>query len=373
VPHSKRIVLPLLAALALVLVPATGASATTPAPAAAAPQGSAPSAAQSVPRIRAAVLRPGAKGTPVRSLQQILVRVGLKVAVSGTYHQETATAVQRFQIARGLDASGVAGPATIRALRAAARGPRSTSAAGGLGFGEGAERIRRLGDRIPLVAGMSGADVRQLQAFLRRAGVRGAPRPTGEYGAQTAAAVRRYERGERRAVDGGLDAGDIYALLSDVGEDGTGENPAGTPPPPPLAPGERARVRADGIAVAPEGAPEAVKRIIAAGNQIAKMPYKWGGGHGRWIDSGYDCSGSVSFALRGAGFMKGGALPSYGFYDWGEAGAGRWVTIYTNAGHMYMVVAGIRFDTSGRGANRSRWQTAMRDSSSFKVRHPAGL
>ncbi|MCU0313305.1 MAG: peptidoglycan-binding protein, partial [Solirubrobacteraceae bacterium] len=101
-PHSKRIVLPLLAALALVLVPATGANATTPAPAAAAPQGSAPSAAQSVPRIRAAVLRPGAKGTPVRSLQQILVRVGLKVAVSGTYHQETATAVQRFQIARGL-------------------------------------------------------------------------------------------------------------------------------------------------------------------------------------------------------------------------------------------------------------------------------
>jgi peptidoglycan hydrolase-like protein with peptidoglycan-binding domain len=374
VPLITRFFLPLLAALALLLVPAGGAAAVTPAPAAAGPgTGTAPAAARSVPRIRASVLRPGARGSAVRALQQVLNRVGFRVAVNGRYLAETSGAVQRFQIARRLDASGIAGPATIRALRSAARGPRSTAAEGGLGFGEATERIRQLGDRIPLVAGMSGADVRQLQAFLRRAGVRGAPRPTGEFGAQTAAAVRRYERSERRPVDGGLDAGDIYALLADLGQDGSGENPAATPAPAPLAPGDRARVRAGGIAVAPEGAPQAVKQIIAAGNQIAKMPYRWGGGHGRWVDSGYDCSGSVSFALRGAGLMKGGALPSYGFYDWGESGPGRWVTIYTNQGHMYMVVAGIRFDTSGRGANRSRWQTAMRDPSSFKVRHPAGL
>ena len=153
-----------------------------------------------------------------------------------------------------------------------------------------------------------------------------------------------------------------------------GSTPSGPTPltPPPLGPGETAKLLADGTAQAPASAPEAVKRVIAAGNQIAKLPYRYGGGHALLKDTAYDCSGSVSFALRGAGLMQ-GALPSTGFYTFGEPGPGRWITIYANGGHMYMVVAGLRFDTSGRAQTGSRWQTAPRSPASYTVRHPSGL
>ena len=87
-----------------------------------------------------------------------------------------------------------------------------------------------------------------------------------------------------------------------------------------------------------------------------RKPYKYGGGHGRWNDSGYDCSGSVSYALHGAGLL-GSALTSGGFMSWGAPGKGRWVTIYANPGHVYMVVNGRRFDTTGRDESGSRWQS----------------
>ena len=128
----------------------------------------------------------------------------------------------------------------------------------------------------------------------------------------------------------------------------------------------------DGSAVAPENAPEAVKRVILAANQIALFPYKWGGGHGAWRDDGYDCSGSVSFALAGAGLL-GSPLTSGGFLEYGSLGRGKWITIYTNPGHMFMVVAGLRFDTSGRGRVGTRWQEAPRSVDGFTVRHPPGL
>lgn len=139
-----------------------------------------------------------------------------------------------------------------------------------------------------------------------------------------------------------------------------------------LQTGPRAQVLPDGSAVAPEDAPQPVQRIIQAGNAIAKFPYKWGGGHGAWRDDGYDCSGSVSFALAAAGLMQ-APLASGGFIDWGEAGPGEWVTIYTNPGHMFMVVAGLRFDTSGRGRAGTRWQEGARGTGGFTVRHPPGL
>jgi len=136
--------------------------------------------------------------------------------------------------------------------------------------------------------------------------------------------------------------------------------------------GPRARVNRAGIASAPAGAPAAVKAIIAAGNRIASKPYRYGGGHGRWKDSGYDCSGSVSYALHGAGLLK-ASMPSGGFMNWGKKGRGKWVTIYANGGHMYMVVAGLRFDTSGLSSAGSRWQRDPRPTQSYAVRHPAGL
>jgi cell wall-associated NlpC family hydrolase len=136
---------------------------------------------------------------------------------------------------------------------------------------------------------------------------------------------------------------------------------------------QSAGVRADGTAVAPLEAPNVVAAVIQAGNAIARTPYKWGGGHGAWSDTGYDCSGSVSFALAGAGLL-GTPLDSTGFEHWGAAGPGRWITVYANATHAFMVVAGLRFDTGGLDApTRTRWQPSMRSTAGFVARHPPGL
>jgi cell wall-associated NlpC family hydrolase len=134
----------------------------------------------------------------------------------------------------------------------------------------------------------------------------------------------------------------------------------------------KALALSNGVALPPLEGPEEVKQIIEAGNVIARSPYKWGGGHGKWLDNGYDCSGSVSFALAAAGLLD-GPLASGPLMSWGEPGRGKWVTIWSNPGHVFMEVAGIRFDTSGRQVTGSRWQNAMRSTSGFVARHPAGL
>lgn len=129
----------------------------------------------------------------------------------------------------------------------------------------------------------------------------------------------------------------------------------------------------NGVALQPLQAPAEVLKIIEAGNAIARTPYKWGGGHGRWQDTGYDCSGSVSFALYFAGLLD-GPRDSGRLMKWGEPGPGKWVTVYANAGHVYMEVAGVRFDTSGAKATGSRWQNDLRGKRpGFVARHPPGL
>ena len=117
----------------------------------------------------------------------------------------------------------------------------------------------------------------------------------------------------------------------------------------------------DGTAVAPESAPEAVKAVIEAGNRIIDKPYKYGGGHGKWEDSGYDCSGSMSYALHGGGLLD-DALTSSDFSSWGEAGKGEWITTYGSGGHSFMVVAGLRFDTGFNDGDSDGpdWSTKMR-------------
>ncbi len=135
----------------------------------------------------------------------------------------------------------------------------------------------------------------------------------------------------------------------------------------------RAAVGGGGRAQAPIGAPDVIARIISGGNAIAKFPYVWGGGHGSFVDSGYDCSGSVSYALAAAGLLD-SPLVSGQFARWGAPGPGKWVTIYANDGHVFMYVAGLRFDTSGRdGPFGSRWQNAPRSLAGFEIRHPPGL
>jgi septal ring factor EnvC (AmiA/AmiB activator) len=141
--------------------------------------------------------------------------------------------------------------------------------------------------------------------------------------------------------------------------------------PAPLNPGQEAELITESEASAPASAPQAVKDVVSAANSIATTPYIWGGGHGSFESSGYDCSGSVSFALHGAGLLE-SPLDSTGLETWGEPGPGRWITVYANSGHAWMVVAGISFDTSG-GAG-PRWHDPWASSpEGFIARHPAGL
>lgn len=141
--------------------------------------------------------------------------------------------------------------------------------------------------------------------------------------------------------------------------------------PAPLNPGQEAQLITESEASAPASAPQSVKDVVSAANAIATTPYIWGGGHGSFESSGYDCSGSVSYALHGGGLLE-SPLDSTGLSTWGEPGPGRWITVYANAGHAWMVVAGISFDTSG-GAG-PRWHDPWASSpEGFVARHPAGL
>lgn len=127
-----------------------------------------------------------------------------------------------------------------------------------------------------------------------------------------------------------------------------------------------------GMAQAPPGAPAAVRQVIAAGNAIATLPYLYGGGHASFHASAYDCSGSVSYALAAAGLVS-SPLDSTAFESWGEPGPGRWITVYANAGHAFMVVAGWRFDTVALAEGGTRWTRSMTSTAGFVARHPAGL
>lgn len=132
-------------------------------------------------------------------------------------------------------------------------------------------------------------------------------------------------------------------------------------------------VGGNGTIPIPTGVPEAVQRVVAGGNAIADFPYIWGGGHGSFIANGYDCSGSVSYALA-AGGLLGAPLVSGDLASWGEPGPGRWITIYANAGHTFMDVDGMWFDTAGRsGPYASRWLVSQPSLAGYAVRHPPGL
>jgi hypothetical protein len=151
---------------------------------------------------------------------------------------------------------------------------------------------------------------------------------------------------------------------------GGGLSPAETDICTPTA---KARLLPNGMLIPPKSAPTRVKAVIAAANKIRLKPYIWGGGHGRWWDAGYDCSGSVSYALHGGKFLE-SPLPSGPMENWGLEGEGRWITVYTNAGHAYAEIAGYRWDTSGdSGETGPRWHEDLRDNVGFVPRHPAGF
>lgn len=142
----------------------------------------------------------------------------------------------------------------------------------------------------------------------------------------------------------------------------------------PMVPGNRAILR-NGIAYAPANAPDSVKHAIWAVNSICRRPYVWGGGHGSFHDYGYDCSGTISYALHYAGMLE-SPLPSSDFLRYGERGRGRWVTIYSKHGHVFAMIAGLRLDTTDLRYGSDvgpRWHLDGRDAWGFQARHPVGL
>jgi peptidoglycan hydrolase-like protein with peptidoglycan-binding domain len=328
---------------------------------------SATSAGLAAKKVGSRTLRKGDRGARVKALQTLLTQAGFKTSTDGQFGATTVKVVRRFQRAANLRATGVADGRTITALKTATDGSAARNTSGGYDVRSTGTGSHHLGDRIPLRKGMSGHDVKVLQDFLKRAGFDTSV--DGEYGTSTVKSVKQFETDQQLDVDGAIDAADIDLLRSLVDGEDTGTTSTA---PAALAPGDKATVGSDGLALAPANAPEQVKQIIAAGNAIAKKPYHYGGGHGKWEDSGYDCSGSVSYALHGAGLLD-QALPSGNFMSWGEKGPGEWVTIYAKGSHMYMVVAGLRFDTSGRQQDGTRWHSSSRPSSGYTVVHPPGL
>ncbi len=142
----------------------------------------------------------------------------------------------------------------------------------------------------------------------------------------------------------------------------------GTPAPgTSSAPVHKAHMRGD-RAVPAADTPRRIKEVIWAGNRIRRKPYVWGGGHGSWEDNGYDCSGSVSYALHGGNFVS-SPRTSGGFMHWGRHGRGRWITVYANGGHVWAVIAGLRWDTSQVPGSGPGWSTHMVSTRSYSVRH----
>jgi len=214
------------------------------------------------------------------------------------------------------------------------------------------------GDRT-LRLGHHGTDVRQLQSTLTRLGH--STVADGAFGPATRRSVVRYERAEGHRVNGRVSPGQARGMVRRL------------PGTTAVAPAPTGRATLDGrLAVAPAGAPAQVVEAIAAANRITRKPYRYGGGHGSFRDSGYDCSGAVSYALHGAGLLA-RPLASSGLMSWGRSGRGKWITVYAHGGHAYVVIAGLRFDTSGEGEEGPRWREEKRSSRGFKARHPEGL
>ncbi|MGH2914583.1 MAG: peptidoglycan-binding domain-containing protein [Solirubrobacteraceae bacterium] len=359
------------------------------------------------PRLGGRTLRRGMSGADVRSLQADLTRVGFRTPAVGIFGPITQRNVTRFEHRYGLAANGIVTAKVVRRLRLVlATGDGATNAvagSGGIGLGAtgGSRRGHRrrhavdgpnaadptsatdpitapvaqdggsqhLGERV-LKPGMNGHDVRVLQGYLTLAGYQTAV--DGSYGSATKANVIAFQQANNLSpADGVVTYADTLTLRQVVAAAVTGG---------PVTP---ATLNPDGTVTAPAGAPKVVQDVIAAANQIIDTPYIYAGGHAHWNSKGYDCSGAVSYALHGGDLLT-SSEDSSELESYGSPGPGQWITIYADAGHTFMVVAGLAFDTAHYGPTTPggtgpRWlapadATAnLGDGGNYVVRHPSGL
>ncbi len=261
-------------------------------------------------------LEKGDRGARVERVQR-----WLGIPSDGIFGPATKRAVKRFQRSHGLAVDGVVGPATYQALARRAR--RSSNGGGSSGGGSRRSAVALIQRRLGIPA-------------------------DGIFGPQTESAVMSFQRRHGLIADGIVGP----ATWSALGE-----------------PGRTRIVRRRGGAGHGAGK---VARIVAAANRIVGKPYRFGGGHGSFEDSGYDCSGAVSYALHGAGLLS-SPMPSGAFTSYGAPGPGRRVTIYANSGHMFMVVDGRRFDSTGTNGRGPLWYDVPRPTIGYIARHPPGL
>ncbi len=268
-----------------------------------------------IPASPAAAFTPlelGDRGSRVKTVQRA---VGLRP--DGIYGPATVRAVRRYQRRHRLRADGIVGARTWRLIRRSAQRRKA-----------GGAEVRSRGPAV--------------RALQRRLGIAA----DGVFGPATRRAVIRFQRRRGLTADGVVGPATWRAL--------------GRPRMRVVLRRVRARI------------PLAVRRVIAAANRIARKPYRYGGGHASFRDSGYDCSGSVSYALHGGGLLR-SPLNSSALMSYGAPGKGKHITIYANPGHVYMVIRGRRFDTTGRDESGSRWQWRRRSSAGYTIRHPPGL
>jgi peptidoglycan hydrolase-like protein with peptidoglycan-binding domain len=344
-------------------------------------------------------------GSDVRALQADLTKAGFKTPAVGIFGPMTANSVKSFERKYHLAVNGLVNTAFVRKLQLVITGATnadSTPGSGGTALGQGgpaggkkhAKRAataddptsvlsdnpvlapvaqdggsQHLGERT-LRQGMSGHDVRVLQGYLTLAGF-----PTevdGDFGAGTQATVVKFENANGLAANGVVTYAQSQALRQVVAKAMTSDGPV-----------SKATLNSDGTVTPPAGAPESVVEAINAANSIIDKPYRVGGGHGKWNDSAYDCSGAVSFALHGANLLS-APEDSTQLESYGSAGAGKWMTIYADSAHTFIVIGGLAFDTAHWGPTTPsgtgpRWLTAanvlsnLQDGGNYIIRHPPGL
>ena len=281
------------------------------------------------------------QGRQVEMLQE-----ALGIGVDGIYGPQTEQAVRSFQSAHGLTVDGIVGPATIAALRShGAKGVSASTA----GVRSDAVEISSEGEE-----GSSGNAVSRLQSALHLS-------TDGNFGPETEAAVRRLQARHGLTVDGVVGPS-TWAVLGVQGA------PTLNPPHSALSGSSSSSSHESSTGASSS----VIARVISAGDEIATRPYVYGGGHGSFESTGYDCSGSVSYALHGGGLLS-APEDSSEFESYGEAGPGKYITIYANAEHAFMVIDGKRFDTIAQQETGTRWADSVGDTSGYVVRHPDGM